>query len=77
MHEFDRLPSELRTWLASAMLPWRPKSVQRKYSEALERTRDEKQALQELDRIQKRLIAKDARQIWGSDHPDALSEAPR
>ncbi|ESQ13778.1 MAG: hypothetical protein JKP98_25960 [Rhodobacteraceae bacterium] len=29
MREFDRLPANLRAWLANAILPWRPRSVQR------------------------------------------------
>ncbi len=38
MREYDRLPPELRAWLASAALPWRPRSVQRAYERAVART---------------------------------------
>jgi len=72
MHEFDRLPAELRSWLASAALPWRPRSVRRAFEKALARKGTVKAALDELDRKQKRLIAKDARKVWGEDHPDAI-----
>ena len=71
MSEFDRLPGELREWLAAAKLPWRPRSVQQAYSKALMRTTDAATALRELDRLEQRLVAKDARAIWGHGHPDA------
>ena len=74
MGKFDRLSPELRLWLSSAMLPWRPKSVQRAYAKAYSKTGDSADALGELDRLQKRLIAKDARKVWGSEHPDARLE---
>lgn len=71
MREYDRLPAELRAWLAVAILPWAPRSARRAYDRALSRTASPRQALQELDRIQARLVAKDAGRIWGRDHPDA------
>ena len=74
MQEYDRLPAELRTWVAAASLPWRPRSVLRTYRRALARTQDAATALQELDRVQDRLIAKDARKIWGREHPSAGQE---
>ncbi|MEM9523358.1 MAG: DUF6525 family protein [Pseudomonadota bacterium] len=74
MREFDRLPSELRAWLASAMLPWRPRSVRREFDRAIARTQDRARALEALDRLQERLIAKDACRIWGRDHPCAMAE---
>ncbi|MBY8978319.1 hypothetical protein KHP62_21110 [Rhodobacteraceae bacterium NNCM2] len=77
MREFDRLPPDLRAWLATAVLPWRPRSVRRAFDEALSRTNDRSRALRELDRLQDRLIARDARKIWGQDYPCAISEADR
>lgn len=71
MREYDRLPAELRLWLAGAELPWRPRSVRRAFDKALARTGDPARALEELSRIQDRLIALDARKIWGQDHPRA------
>ena len=35
MLEFDRLPRELRVWIASADLPWRPRSVQKAFDRAM------------------------------------------
>jgi hypothetical protein len=69
MREFDRLPPELRAWLASAVLPWRPRSVRRAFDRAVARTRDRSRALEELDRLQDKLVAKDAREVWGQEYP--------
>jgi hypothetical protein len=73
MREFDRLPAVLRHWLASAILPWRPRSVRRSFDRAFARTGDADLALAELGRLQQRLIAQDARQVWGADHPASSS----
>ena len=69
MHDFDALPAELRAWLATAMLPWHPKSARRAFLKALARTQDPTRALTELDRIQAKLVARDVSRIWGPDHP--------
>ncbi len=69
MTAYDRLPRDLRLWLAGASLPWRAQSVRAAYEQALKRTRDRKAALAELDRIEARLIARDAARIWGPAHP--------
>jgi len=71
MREYDSLPVELRVWLASAVLPWRPRSVRRTFDSLVARTQDTPRALEELDRLQARLVAKDARKIWGPHHPCA------
>lgn len=71
MREFDHLPPALRAWVADASLPWRAGSVKAAFEKALERTGDADMALQELDRIQSNLIAKDARKVWGHNHPHA------
>lgn len=59
MRAFDRLPPDLRRWLANAALPWRPRSVQRAYDRALARCGDPARALAELDRLQRSKLAKD------------------
>ncbi|WP_269812840.1 DUF6525 family protein [Pontibaca salina] len=74
MREYDRLPAELRAWLASAILPWRPRSVRRAFDKAVARTSDRASALQELNRLQERLVAKDAGKVWGRDHPRAADK---
>ncbi|MEM9045361.1 MAG: DUF6525 family protein [Pseudomonadota bacterium] len=69
MREFDRLPAPLRNWLAGAVLPWRPRSAKAVFARAMARTRNEAEALAELDRLQARLIDKDIHYVWGADHP--------
>jgi hypothetical protein len=69
MRDYDRLPVELRRWLAQAVLPWGTRSAMRAFERAMRRTGDVAQALAELDRVQQSLIAKDARQVWGDTHP--------
>ncbi|MEM7721504.1 MAG: DUF6525 family protein [Pseudomonadota bacterium] len=59
MRDFDRLPPILRSWLAGAALPWRPRSVQRAYNRALAATGDPHEALAELERLQSSRLAKD------------------
>lgn len=71
MQEFDALPDALRTWTANAMLPWRSKSVKGAYDKAFAETGDTQAALDALDRLQRKLVAKDASRVWGDDHPDA------
>lgn len=71
MQEFDRLPAELRSWLSTAILPWRARSVLRAYERAVARTGNTVLALQELDRLEQSKIAKDAALIWGPAHPAA------
>ena len=71
MREFDRLPPELRRWVGTASLPWRSHSVRQAYDKALLKTRSPVLALLELDQIEARLLAKDARRIWGPDHPSS------
>ncbi|MEL6335341.1 MAG: DUF6525 family protein [Pseudomonadota bacterium] len=74
MRDFDRLPPALRTWLANAALPWGPRSAGRAFDRAIAATGDAALALQELDRLQHRLVQKDAQRIWGPDYP--VFEAP-
>jgi hypothetical protein len=71
MRAFDRLPAELRGWLAQARLPWSPQSVQRLWHSALRRCRgDRTLALAELTRAEDRSLARDARRVWGPAYPD-------
>ena len=71
MRDYDSLPAELRVWLASAVLPWGPRSVRRAFDRAIARTWDTSRALEDLDRIQSKLVAQDARKVWGHKHPCA------
>ena len=67
--DYDRLPRDLRTWIANAELPWRPRSVLKAYERAFSKTGDRNKAMNELNNIQHRLVAKDAIVIWGKNHP--------
>ena len=69
--DYDKLPKELRKWIANAELPWRPKSVLKAYERAYSRTGNSKKAMNELTRIQNHLVSKDTAHIWGKNHPDA------
>ena len=71
MQEFDGLPSELRNWLTTAILPWGPKSALKAYRKAVSKTGNRDEAVGELDRIQSRLLKKDCRKVWGEHHPSA------
>lgn len=75
MSEYDRLPANLRSWVARAVLPWRAQSVRLAYDRALARTGTVERALRELDSIQARLIAKDSALVWGPEHPQATADA--
>ncbi len=69
MTEYDRLPRELRAWVAGAIMPWRAGSVEVAYRKALKRTGSPDAAIRELDRIQGSMVAKDARKVWDGTHP--------
>ncbi|MTH78500.1 hypothetical protein GL286_12240 [Paracoccus aestuariivivens] len=70
MDSFDRLPKELRQWLAQAALPWSPRSVRRIWHEA---TRcggaGFADALARLAAAERRALRRDSRDIWGQDYP--------
>ncbi|QBY00480.1 hypothetical protein E2K80_06805 [Rhodophyticola sp. CCM32] len=72
MAAYDRLPAELRLWVAEATLPWSPRSTLRAWRQALKSCGgDTARAKQVLTRVEQRQIAKDARKTWGYDHPAA------
>lgn len=71
MREFDHLPPELRHWVSHAALPWRARTVQAAYDRALAQTGCTTDAIAALDRLQQKLVAKDASRVWGHGHPDA------
>jgi len=75
MAEYDRLPRELREWLASAVLPWSATSARKAWVKALSKTNDPLRALDELDLLEAKLIAKDAASVWGQAYPVELRQA--
>jgi hypothetical protein len=76
MRDYDQLPPELRAWLARAALPWAPRSVLRSYRKFYARTRDAGDALEALDGLERRIIAKDARLVWGESYPAPAGTRP-
>ena len=54
--DYDRLPRELRAWVANAELPWRPRSVLKAYERAFLKTGDRNTAINELNYIQQRFF---------------------
>lgn len=76
MAQYDSLPPPLRAWLAQAALPWSPHSALRLWQRNLRAAGgDAALACAALSRAEARLIAHDARQIWGAEYPLAVSDA--
>ena len=67
MQDYDRLPSNLRMWVANAAMPWGPASVRKAYMRALARVGDPDIALQELDRYQAKQLAHDRMRLGVSE----------
>ncbi|MDO6726964.1 DUF6525 family protein [Cognatishimia sp. 1_MG-2023] len=69
MSEFDNLPVELRSWIATAQLPWSPHSVARLWKSALKKKDGNVHAaLCYLSDCEARQIQKDAPTIWGTSY---------
>ena len=68
MQDYDRLPPELRAWLAQAALPWSVASVRKVWART---RRDPQAALARLRDLEARNLHRDAPQIWGPAHPVA------
>jgi len=72
MDVFDRLPPDLRRWLAGAALPWSPRSAQRIWHKSLARHGgDTAAALSHLSRVEQAMLSRDMTEIWGNPHPGA------
>ncbi|WP_026757654.1 DUF6525 family protein [Sediminimonas qiaohouensis] len=66
MAAYDRLPPELRAWLAEAALPWFPRSARRAWQRALQDYGgDTKAARERLSRIERAMLERDASKVWG------------
>lgn len=76
MAEFDRLPCELRQWLAHADLPWSAKSTLRLWNKALDQHNGNRYAaLEYMTHCELSKMKKDAPEVWGASYPinDVLS----
>ena len=69
MAAYDRLPPDLRSWLAGAALPWSAASVLRVWRRALDETGCPKAALNRLQRAEAKTLAREAVAIWGPTYP--------
>ncbi|WP_368484645.1 DUF6525 family protein [Salipiger sp. HF18] len=70
MAAYDRLPPELRLWLAEAALPWSAGSALRVWSKALRACGgDTAEARRQLSHLERRRLSEDAPRIWGTRHP--------
>lgn len=77
MSAYDRLPPDLRTWLAEAALPWSAASVLRLWQRAIRETGCAKAARDRLARAELKTLAREAARVWGSAYPQAQALAKR
>ena len=69
MTSYDRLPRDLRLWLAEAALPWSAASVLRLWQRALRETGCAKAARDRLARAEAKTLAREAARVWGQCYP--------
>jgi hypothetical protein len=77
MSAYDRLPPDLRTWLAEAALPWSAASVLRLWTRSLQETGCTEAARERLARAEAKTLAREAARVWGSAYPAAQTLAKR
>lgn len=77
MSAYDRLPPDLRTWLAGAALPWSAASVLRIWQKALRETGCTQTARDRLARAEQKTLAREAARVWGTAYPGAQALAKR
>jgi hypothetical protein len=74
MAAYDRLPRDLRLWLAEAALPWSAASVQRLWQRALRDTGCARAARARLAAAEQKTLAREAAKVWGDGHPQAVDQ---
>ena len=77
MSAYDRLPPDLRAWLAGAALPWSAASVLRLWHRALRDTGCPQAARDRLAAAEQKTLAREAARVWGSAYPKAQPLANR
>lgn len=66
MDRYDRLPPDLRRWLAAAALPWSPHSALRLWRRLRQDCAGDATALcRRMDQAEARMLARDAPKVWG------------
>ena len=74
MDRYDRLPAELRRWLAGAALPWSAGSALRLWRRLDRETGgDVARMLRRLELAERRMLARDGPRIWGAPNVDLAS----
>ena len=69
MAAYDRLPVDLRLWLAEAALPWSAASVLRLWKRALSETGCTSAARERLAHAERKTLAREAARVWGAAYP--------
>lgn len=70
MDRYDRLPADLRRWLAAAALPWSAASALRLWTRLHRETGgDTALVLRRLELAERRMLARDCPRIWGASYP--------
>lgn len=70
MARYDRLPPELRRWLAQAALPWSPRSSLKLWHRCLKKSQgDIAVAEKRLYLAEAKMLKKDSVKTWGEDYP--------
>jgi Family of unknown function (DUF6525) len=77
MAAYDRLPPDLRLWLAGAALPWSAASVLRLWQRALRDTGCPRAARDRLAHAEAKTLARDAARVWGKSYPVGQTLAKR
>ena len=71
MADHDRLPPDLRRFMAEAAQPWSARSVLRLWRKGLAETGCRLRALERVRRAAEAPLRRDTRETWGPDHPAA------
>ncbi len=70
MERYDRLPPELRAWLAGAALPWSPGSALRLWTRFSRECAGDAAAIRRrFDRAEAGMLARDRARVWGAGYP--------
>ncbi|MDP3193974.1 DUF6525 family protein [Tabrizicola sp.] len=77
MSAYDRLPPDLRAWLAEAALPWSAASVLRLWQKALTESGCTRVARDRLARAEQKTLAREAARVWGQCYPADQTLAKR
>lgn len=68
MQVYDRLPREVRQWLAEAQMPWSPEACKRICLRAKRRGETMDDVLARLDRAERQTLAREqADRVWPRD----------